>query len=81
MNNFKGDIKREYNILNLKIEEIIKYNRYLYEFCFIMTYDDKIDLLKKSKENNRDILDDYSISERELEIYLIYNVLSLELDS
>jgi hypothetical protein len=38
-----------------------------------MTHDEKVHLLKLSKENNRNILEDYAISERELEIYLIYH--------
>jgi hypothetical protein len=38
-----------------------------------MTPSEKVNLLKLSKENNRNILEDYAISERELEIYLIYN--------
>ena len=73
MNNFIEDIKIQYNILNIKITELIQYNPYLYDLCFMMTPSEKVNLLKLSKENNRNILEDYSISERELEIYLIYN--------
>lgn len=78
MNNFIEEVKIQYNILNIKIEELINDNPYLYELCFTMSYDEKINLLKLSKQNNRNILEDYCISERELEIYLIYNILSLE---
>ena len=73
MNNFIEDIKNQYNILNIKITELIQDNPYLYDLCFTMTYDEKVNLLKLSRENNRNILEDYAISERELKIYLIYH--------